>query len=139
MRGVLTVLVVMLVAAVLFVAAVVATHEGGVLARGARRPRRHSACPSVLVQPEDIAEVRFGMALRGYRMTEVDGVLARLAGELAGRDPQIAKLQDVADEPSPSRSPRRARRPTCLPCRRRSSRARPPCVAAEPATPQACP
>jgi hypothetical protein len=33
------------------------------------------------------------MAPRGYRMSEVDAVLARLADELADRDRQIEALQ----------------------------------------------
>jgi len=43
--------------------------------------------------PEDLREVRFSLALRGYRMSEVDALLARLTAELeqaraaAGEDP----------------------------------------------------
>jgi hypothetical protein len=39
------------------------------------------------------------MAPRGYRMSEVDAVLERLAEELADRDRQLAELQeDLLDE-----------------------------------------
>ncbi|MBC3842661.1 DivIVA domain-containing protein [Streptacidiphilus sp. 4-A2] len=41
----------------------------------------------------DIDELRFPMALRGYRMDEVDDVLDRLAAELAHRDERIAELE----------------------------------------------
>ena len=88
----LTVLVVIAVLAVLFGAAALATHDGELLADPA--PDRHDvALPDGPLQPEDVAEVRFGMALRGYRMDEVDRVLARLATELTRRDARIAELE----------------------------------------------
>jgi DivIVA domain-containing protein len=34
------------------------------------------------LRPEDLRRVRFSVALRGYRMSEVDALLDRLAGEL---------------------------------------------------------
>jgi DivIVA domain-containing protein len=45
------------------------------------------------VQPRDLAEVRFAVALRGYRMEEVDRVLDDAREALAGRDARIADLQ----------------------------------------------
>jgi len=45
------------------------------------------------VQPQDLAEVRFAVALRGYRMEEVDRVLDDTREALAGRDARIADLQ----------------------------------------------
>ncbi|MEZ0578625.1 DivIVA domain-containing protein [Nocardioides sp. MH1] len=33
------------------------------------------------LEPEDLRRVRFSLALRGYRMSEVDALLARLAAE----------------------------------------------------------
>lgn len=43
---------------------------------------------------------RFGLAFRGYRMSEVDGVLDRLRDELADRDAELAalRLDDAGDE-----------------------------------------
>ena len=41
----------------------------------------------------DIDEMRFAVALRGYRMDEVDDVLDHLAGDLADRDARIAALE----------------------------------------------
>lgn len=35
---------------------------------------------------DDLRRVRFSLAFRGYRMSEVDALLERLAGELAERE-----------------------------------------------------
>ncbi|MFJ1752200.1 DivIVA domain-containing protein [Kitasatospora sp. NPDC088134] len=43
----------------------------------------------------DVDELRLPMALRGYRMDEVDDVLDRLGAELALRDARIAELEAV--------------------------------------------
>lgn len=58
---------------------------------------------------EDIDALRLPVAPRGYRMSEVDDVLERLAAELAERDARIALLTGTAspgsaapqDEPGP--------------------------------------
>jgi len=42
---------------------------------------------------EDLQRLRFGVALRGYAMTQVDDVLDRLSGELNVRDQRIAELE----------------------------------------------
>ncbi|WP_425491458.1 DivIVA domain-containing protein [Nocardioides luti] len=39
---------------------------------------------------EDLRRVRFSIALRGYRMSEVDALLDRLAAEAAAREPSEA-------------------------------------------------
>ncbi|WP_307847193.1 DivIVA domain-containing protein [Streptomyces sp. F63] len=41
----------------------------------------------------DVEAVRFPVAVRGYRMTDVDDVLGRLGAELAERDARIAELE----------------------------------------------
>jgi DivIVA domain-containing protein len=41
----------------------------------------------------DVADLRFDQVLRGYRMSQVDQILDRLAGELADRDSEIARLR----------------------------------------------
>ncbi|MGD8148624.1 DivIVA domain-containing protein [Ornithinimicrobium sp. Y1694] len=46
---------------------------------------------------EDVHDVRFDQAVRGYRMSQVDAALARLADELADRDEQIARLRAHVD------------------------------------------
>jgi len=44
----------------------------------------------------DVDEIRLPMAVRGYRMDEVDDVLDRLGAELAYRDSKIAELEAAA-------------------------------------------
>lgn len=101
MRPVLTVLEVLAVLAVLFGAAVVATREGPIL-RDAHRDAPDLSLPAGPLQPCDVGEVRFTMALRGYRMREVDAVLERLATELATRDARIAALGGDGSDPTGS-------------------------------------
>lgn len=53
---------------------------------------------------DDLQRLRFGVALRGYSMSQVDDVLDRLSGELAGRDERIAELEArLGDQPSEAR------------------------------------
>ena len=95
----LTVLEVLAVLTVLFGAAVVATREGPIL-RDAHPDAPDLRLPTGPLQPADLGEVRFAMALRGYRMREVDAVLERLAAELSSRDARIAALvRDGAEPP----------------------------------------
>ncbi|CUU58639.1 DivIVA domain-containing protein [Parafrankia irregularis] len=54
----------------------------------------HVSLSGRAVAPADVEGLRFGMAVRGYRMAEVDAVLARLADELAWRDEEIARRDD---------------------------------------------
>lgn len=44
------------------------------------------------IQSEDLEQVRFTVALRGYRMDEVDRVLDDLRQALAQRDTRLAEL-----------------------------------------------
>lgn len=62
----------------------------------------------------DVDELRLPMALRGYRMDEVDDVLDRLGAELAYRDARIAELEagaqlrgavEAGDAPDPAAEP----------------------------------
>lgn len=87
-----TVLGLLGVVAVLLLTAVVAT-RGDVLLADAPPDRPDLALPDGPLQPADVEAVRFSMALRGYRMDEVDAVLARLADELADRDRRLAALE----------------------------------------------
>jgi DivIVA domain-containing protein len=41
----------------------------------------------------DLDDVRFGVGLRGYRMDEVDGLLDRVASELAEHAARVAELE----------------------------------------------
>ncbi len=88
-----TVLAVLGVLAVLFVAAWVATRDGEVLV-DAPPDRADLDLPGTGPLGADALErVRFGMALRGYRMAEVDDLLDRLATELRERDVRLAVLE----------------------------------------------
>lgn len=81
------------------VVAVVATGRGGQLAQ------EYDDRPDVRVQADgpltaqDLEEVRFTTALRGYRMAEVDALLDRLAAEL--REPADPVLAADPEPPEP--------------------------------------
>lgn len=47
---------------------------------------------------EDLRRLRFGVAVRGYAMSQVDDVLDRLSGEVAERDRRIADLEALLAE-----------------------------------------
>lgn len=53
------------------------------------------------VRASDLADARFSVAFRGYRMAEVDDALDRLAVEIAQRDEQIQQLTGQPFEPAP--------------------------------------
>jgi DivIVA domain-containing protein len=88
---VLTVLSILGVLAVLFAAAAVATREGPILL-DAPADIADVVLPPGPLQPEDLNSVRFGLAIRGYRMDEVDRVLERAASEIGERDARIVEL-----------------------------------------------
>lgn len=46
---------------------------------------------------DDVRRVRFSLAFRGYRMSEVDTLLARLADQLDARDPGDPAAVDRPD------------------------------------------
>lgn len=58
--------------------------------------------PAGHLQAADLHKVRFSLSFRGYRMTEVDTLLARLADQLdEGLDEGLDEDRDeAADEPS---------------------------------------
>ncbi len=47
-----------------------------------------------VMTPQDVVQLRFALAFRGYRMSEVDDALDRLAAELGARDVAIETLRD---------------------------------------------
>lgn len=94
---VLTVVIVLGVLVVLFIAAVVATRNDPLLA-DAPMDLPDLELPPGPLQPEDVRRVRFSLALRGYRMREVDHVLARIAVELAARDERLLALEQALVE-----------------------------------------
>ena len=87
---VVTVLALVGVVLVLFVAGAVATREGPVMA-DAPQDLPDLVLPDGPLRAQDLEGLRFSMAPRGYRMSEVDAVLDRLAAELAERDRLLAQ------------------------------------------------
>lgn len=83
---------------VLGAAAVVAVQDGPVLAP-ADQDRPGTGLPTTALSAGDLSAVRLSMALRGYRMSEVDEVLDRLGAELAERDTRLAlQEQQLAEQ-----------------------------------------
>lgn len=84
-----------------FVVALVLGLAGG----GMGRPTSslsHEPLPDEPIQDADFDDLVFDVALRGYRMTQVDGVVDRLRRELREKDEEIAVLrgeQSRHDEP----------------------------------------
>jgi DivIVA domain-containing protein len=81
---------------VLAVVAAVAAVAAGVVRGGLPDPA--SSLPDPGLPPDrlhgsDLADVRFSLGLRGYRMDEVDEVLDRAAAELEARDAELAELR----------------------------------------------
>jgi DivIVA domain-containing protein len=94
---VLSLLLILAVAAVLFVAASVATLDRDLLAE-VPPDRADVVLPEGGLVADDVAAVHFGMTVRGYRMDEVDQVLDRVQLELLERDERLAELQRVLAE-----------------------------------------
>lgn len=87
-----TVLALLGVLGVLFAAAVLSTREQGLLA-DTSPDDPDVPLPKDPLTPDDVGRLRFSMAARGYRMSEVDLALERLAKELADRDKRIGLLE----------------------------------------------
>ncbi|MER6978339.1 DivIVA domain-containing protein [Streptomyces carpinensis] len=51
--------------------------------------------PDRQVGRADVERIRFPLAVRGYRMSDVDDALSRLGAELAERDARIADLESA--------------------------------------------
>jgi DivIVA domain-containing protein len=95
-----------------FFAILVVLVMGGVAAlaagRGAPMSEAYDDRPDALVpkngplRAEHVRRVRFSLALRGYRMSEVDALLDRLARQLeeAELPPDVAGQGEVADTPA---------------------------------------
>ena len=90
---------------VLFVAAVLATRDGPGMAP-APQDLPDLALPEGPLGAQDVAAVRFSTAPRGYRMSEVDAVLDRLAAELADRDQRLGLLQAAQPDAAAAEPPR---------------------------------
>ena len=94
--------VMVLVAAVVFLIASVVFGRGEelpALPPGASPTR----LPSSGITADDLRGVRFQLVVRGYKMSEVDWVLRRVAGEIDDLRAEVADLRErlePADEPS---------------------------------------
>ncbi|SFB51753.1 DivIVA domain-containing protein [Amycolatopsis marina] len=90
-------IVMLLVAAVVFLIAAVVFGRGEELA-----PLAPGSSPTRLPAEEitgaDVREVKFQLVLRGYKMAEVDWVVARLGSEIDGLRARIAELENEAGE-----------------------------------------
>ncbi|MDR6598197.1 DivIVA domain-containing protein [Saccharothrix longispora] len=96
----LYIVVMALVAAVVFLLAALVFGRGEELA-----PLPPGASPTRLpaddVTPADVRDLKFQQVLRGYKMTEVDWALDRLAGELEQLRARVAELEaDLGIEPA---------------------------------------
>lgn len=96
------------VVVVCFIVALVLGLVGGGMGTAASS-LSHEPLPDDELHDTDLDELRFDVGLRGYRMTQVDGVLDRLRRELREKDEQISVLRGdpgppplggVADEPA---------------------------------------
>ena len=95
------------------VAAVVASGGGGSMAKDPVRDTYADTLPEGRFDGPALRQLRFGVALRGYAMDQVDTVLDRLAADLEARDVRIARLEAqlsasrTASGPAPAGQPGR--------------------------------
>ena len=78
--------------AALGVAAIAAAGGMGEMSKNPVHDTYRQDLPEAALTPADIGQLKFGIALRGYAMSQVDDVLDRLAREIAERDARIAEL-----------------------------------------------
>jgi DivIVA domain-containing protein len=86
---------------VLAVVAGVGAVATGVVRGGLEAPEStlpQSPLPAGRLAADDLRDVRFSLALRGYRMQEVDEVLDRMTNELAARDLALAEAEAAERE-----------------------------------------
>ena len=95
------VLTVLLLAGMLFGVAAVSVGHGSPLSEPSV-DRREPLLPADRMAATDLESLRFTMALRGYRMDEVDAVLDRLSTELSVRDAEISRLRSGVGVGAPS-------------------------------------
>lgn len=86
------VLLLVILAVIAGIAVVAAGRGEGLSAPDPDRSPR-GALPAGDPTREDVDALRFTLALRGYRMDEVDAVIDRLLDELDRRDERIAELE----------------------------------------------
>ncbi|MFV0457959.1 MAG: DivIVA domain-containing protein [Actinomycetales bacterium] len=86
----------LLVALAIVLVAVVAMVGIGVVRGGLADPpvnRPDHELPPGRLTPADLAGARFSLALRGYRMDEVDAVMDRMLAELRDSQAELARLR----------------------------------------------
>jgi hypothetical protein len=89
------------VVVVCFIAALVLGLIGGGSTGGlgaATRSLSHEPLPDDAIEDSDFDDLVFDVGLRGYRMSQVDGVVDRLRRELREKDEEIAVLRGGAPE-----------------------------------------
>jgi DivIVA domain-containing protein len=82
--------------AALGVAAIAAAGGMGEMSKNPVHDTYRQDLPETALTPTDIGQLKFGIALRGYAMSQVDDVLDRLAREIAERDARIAELSSAS-------------------------------------------
>jgi DivIVA domain-containing protein len=97
--------------AALGVAAMAAAGGMGQMSKDPVHDTYRQDLPEHPLGPEDIRRLRFGVALRGYAMAQVDDVLERLAREIADKDATIAALTAGESQPIVSTARRVAPEP----------------------------
>jgi DivIVA domain-containing protein len=120
-------LFVAVVVAVVTAAAVLGRVDGSLA--DATTSMSHVPLPEDQLTPDDIDELRFDTALRGYRMSQVDAVIDRLRREIGDLDDELVRVQqaysalaassapdgDPTSEPAPQRATQPAAQPTTQP------------------------
>ena len=86
-------LFVAVVVAVLTAAAVLGRVDGSLA--DATSSMSHVPLPEDQLTPDDIDELRFDTALRGYRMSQVDAVIDRLRREIGDLDDELARAHQA--------------------------------------------
>lgn len=89
----MSILLLLALLAVIAAVSVVAVGGGGSMADAEPDRSPRGILPAGDVDRGAVDGLRFSLALRGYRMNEVDDVLDRLVGELEVRDARIAELE----------------------------------------------
>ena len=91
-------IVMLLVAAVVFLLAAVVFGRGEELA-----PLAPGSSPTRLpaedIESADVSQVKFQLVLRGYKMSEVDWVMARLGSEIDSLRARVAELESAQHAP----------------------------------------
>ncbi|HET7303484.1 MAG TPA: DivIVA domain-containing protein [Segeticoccus sp.] len=90
-------MVVLLVVIVVVLVGLTAAAVAGRIGGGTPPPvstRSFQPLPPGELAADDLGELQFDQALRGYRMDQVDAVIERLFTELRQRDTEITELRD---------------------------------------------